>query len=77
MTITNTTTTGGMKYRSIWQIFPKETKVKAGPYNTSHIEKASVLSRMLKSFENLLISIPEGVESKKSHGLRTMPLIMF
>jgi len=77
MTITIITTAGAMKYGSIWQIFANAIKVKAGPYKKSLIGKESELSRILKSFENLLISIPEGVVSKKSHGLRTIPLIMF
>lgn len=37
---------------------------------------AKALSKILRSFENLLMSIPEGVTSKKEAGLRTIPLTM-
>lgn len=36
-----------------------------------------VLSMMPRSFENLLIKIPDGVVSKKWQGLRIIALIIF
>jgi hypothetical protein len=68
---------GGIINTSIWQIFTKATMDKAGPSNISIIEYERELSKMPRSLENLLMSIPEGVLSKKEPGLRTMPLIIF
>ena len=67
---------GGIKNRSIWQILTKATIDKAGNSNISAIEYERELSKMLRSFENLLMRIPEGVMSKNELGLRTIPLII-
>ena len=43
-----------------------------GPSKESFIETIRILSITPKSLENLLVSIPEGVLSKKLPGLRTI-----
>jgi len=65
-----------MKKTSIWQILTNATSDKAGPSNISVIEEERELSKMLRSLENLLMIIPEGVVSKNEAGLRTIPLII-
>ena len=46
-------------------------RVMIGPYITSIKLKIRVFSMIPKSFENLLVSTPEGVSSKKLAGERT------
>ncbi len=54
----------GIKKMSIWKIFINIMILTIGPYTVSMITKAKVLSKIPKSFENLFISLPEGVTSK-------------
>ncbi len=63
--------------KSIWQIFTIADNNKMGPSIPSIMAKIKMLSIMLRSFENLFVSIPEGVISKKLPGLRTIALIIF
>ena len=48
-----------------------------GPSKESIIERIRILSITPRSLENLLASTPEGVQSKKLPGLRTIASIMF
>jgi hypothetical protein len=76
MTIIIMTTVGGIRKTYIWHILTKATTDKAGPSNIYTIAVERVLSKIPRSFENLLIRVPEGVLSKKWPGLRTIPLII-
>jgi hypothetical protein len=55
---------GGMKNKLIWKILANMIKLTIGPSIMSTNTKESVLSKIPKSFENLLISLPVGVVSK-------------
>jgi len=54
----------GMKNTFIEKIFISNIIPTIGPYITSAIAEASVLSKIPMSLENMLISTPEGVKSK-------------
>ena len=53
------------------------TITEAGPSRESIRECTRELSKILISFENLLIKTPEGVTSKKEPGLRTYSIEHF
>ena len=67
---------GIMKYGYIWQMLIMAIMIEVGPSRVSIKESESALSKMPKSFENLLMRTPEGVISKKWPGLRTIPFTM-
>jgi hypothetical protein len=62
------TTPKGMNIRLIEKMFVNIIIVTIGPSIVSIITKTSVLSKIPKSLENLLMSLPEGVMSKKLEG---------
>jgi hypothetical protein len=71
-------TTAGMRnQRLIWAMLAIATRITIGPSSESISAKTRLLSITPKSFENLFTRIPEGVESKKLPGLRTMASIIF
>jgi hypothetical protein len=57
-------TPGGMNSGLIWKIFASMIMPVIGPSITSRRIKAKVLSKIPKSFEKLLRSLPLGVTSK-------------
>ena len=64
---------GIIKNTSIENTFTSNTVQTIGPSIKSTKENPNVLSRIPKSFENLLVSYPVGVISKKNDGLLTSP----
>lgn len=64
---------GGIKNKFIWKMFAIIINVTIGPSIMSINTKASVLSSIPRSFENLLTSRPVGVTSKYPEGHLTSP----
>ena len=65
---------GIKKNKSIENIFASKIIVMIGPYIVSIKLNIKVLSSTPKSFENLFISCPLGVVSKKDKELLTCPI---
>ena len=67
---------GMRKKRSIEKILMTITTAISEYSRLSTKTNANVLSKIPKSFENLLVSWPVGVKSKKDEGLLTSPCII-
>ena len=65
-------TKGIMKKISIWDKLTIVINTKMGPSTASIKTNIKAKSSIPKSFENLFTRMPEGVESKKWAGLRTI-----
>lgn len=57
-------TPGIIKYKLIENTFASKTMLTIGPSTASVNTKDNILSKIPKSFENLLFSLPVGVISK-------------
>ena len=64
---------GIMKNKSIENTLTSNMVQTIGPSIKSTKENPNVLSKIPRSFENLLVSCPVGVISKKNEGLLTSP----
>ncbi len=66
-----------MKIKFNWNKFASNREDTIGPSIVSVSKKEIVLSKIPKSFENLLTSLPEGIVSKNAIYVRTKLYIIY